>query len=122
MDHRASYLKQKGHIMVIDVELEEWDGSNVTHTQTVGYRRKNAADFNDEPAGLTPRQGVFYRNLIRLAQVLKSREIPVDFVLRGRQVYLDRGCIKIAEHAGFIEPITDGPSGSVENICLAWRC
>jgi hypothetical protein len=107
--------------MIIDVELEEWSGSPVTRGRTKTYERKAATSFADEAARLTPRQGVFYRNLIRLAVALESSEIPVDFELPdGSPVFLDRGCIKIAEHAHFIDSIIDGPSGVVDNIRLAF--
>jgi hypothetical protein len=109
--------------MVIDVELEEWAGSEVTRVRGNDYRRRTATEFNDRPAQITPRQGVFYRDLIRIAVALRSGEIPVDFEMPdGRQFYLDRGCIKIAEHAGFIEPIVDGPRGTVDQIRLTFRC
>ena len=85
------------------------------------YRRKAAAAFIYPAESLTPRQGLFYRNLIRIALVV-GRQIPVDFELAAdRPVYLDRGCIKSAERAGFIEPLENGASGVVESIRLAWR-
>jgi len=107
--------------MIIDVDLEEWSGSRVIRERDASYRRLSAADFNDRPARLTPRQCVFYSNLMRLAIALKSLEIPVDFELpNGTPLFLDRGCIKIAEHAGFIVPLQDAPSGTLEHIRLAW--
>lgn len=109
--------------MLIDLELEEWTGSDVTHVRRSDYRRRAAAKFNDRPAQLTARQGVFYRNLIRMAVALGSSEVPVDFELPdGRQLYLDRGCIKIAEYAEFIEQIENGPTGTVDRIRLKFRC
>jgi hypothetical protein len=97
-----------------------WERGNPRAPQS--RHRKSAASFNDEPADLTPRQGAFYRNLIRLAEVLRSPIISVDFEIGdGSAPYLDRGCIKIAEHAGFIEPLEDGPLGVVHSIRLAWR-
>jgi hypothetical protein len=81
-----------------------------------------ASDYMDVAARLTPRQAAFYRNLIRIAAELGSEDIPVEFELpNGHAVYLDRGCIKIAEHAGFIELLRDGASGNVETIRLTWR-
>jgi hypothetical protein len=107
--------------MIIDVDLEEWPGSPVIRERKTTYRRQPAADFGDEPAKLTPRQRVFYSNLMRLAIALESVEIPVDFELpNGTPVFLDRGCIKIAEHAGFIEPLQNGRSETLEHIRLAW--
>ena len=109
--------------MIIDVDdLEEWERLPVVKERQVDYRRKAASSFKYPTERLTRRQGMFYRNLIRIA-VSIGREIPVDFELAdGRSVYLDRGCIKIAERAGFIEPLEDGASGVVESIRLAWRC
>jgi len=34
---------------------------------------------------------------------------------------MDYGCIKIAEHAGFIERLANSPSGVVESITLKWN-
>jgi hypothetical protein len=109
--------------MVLDMVVEEWEGSDVTHIRGSDYRRWTATEFDDKPARLTPRQAVFYRNLIRMAVALQNREIPVDFELPdGRQLYLDRGCIKIAEFAEFIEPIANSPAGTVDRIRLRFRC
>jgi hypothetical protein len=107
--------------MVIDVELEAWRGSPVIRKAGRGYARKPADEHRDEAARLTERQAIFYRNLIRIAEAVQSQDIPVDFELRdGRRVYLDRGCIKIAEHAGFIAPLADDASGTVASIRLCW--
>jgi hypothetical protein len=111
--------------MLIDVELEEWvgerDGGAVTRERGPHYRRKPVSEFQDRPARLTPRQAVFCRNLITLA-VATNNEIPVDFEFpNGQSVYLDRGCIKIAERAGFIERLANGDSGAVESIRLRWQ-
>lgn len=109
--------------MLIQVELEDWPGRGaVIRGRTGDYERWSAERYQDQPARLTERQGVFYRNLIRLAEALQSRDIPVDFELpNGRNVWLDHGCIKIAEHAAFIEPLQNGPDGTVESIRLAWH-
>jgi hypothetical protein len=34
---------------------------------------------------------------------------------------MDYGCMKIAEHAGFIERTENFPSGVVETVTLAWE-
>jgi hypothetical protein len=103
-------------------ELESWDGSPVIHTIKSGYRRKPAAEFTDAPAKLTPRQAVFYRNLIRIAEATGSREIPIEFQLSdGTLVHLDYGCIKIAAHVGFIDDLVNGAEGTVETIKLSWK-
>lgn len=108
--------------MIIYVDqLEEWSGSAVIRQRRSDYRRCSAEDYQDSPAKLTERQAVFYRNLIRLAVALDSVEIPVDFELPdGTALFLDRGCVKIAEHAGFIQPLRNGPGGTVDHLRLAW--
>ena len=107
--------------MVVDVDLEFWSGSAVVRAAGSDYQRQPVALYRDEPARLTERQAVFYRNLIRIAVATGMREIPVDFELPdGRRVFLDRGCIKIAEHAGFISSLSNGASGVVDSIYLAW--
>jgi hypothetical protein len=104
----------------IDVVLEMWDGTPVIGVKTTEQR--SAEDFKDKPAIMHPRQAVFYRNLVRIAEVLKSRELPIEFVLTdGTRARMDHGCIKMAELAGFIEPLENGPSGYVEKIRLAWK-
>jgi hypothetical protein len=107
--------------MPIEVDLEEWSGSSVIHRATATYKRQPAELFRDLPASLTPRQAVFYRNLIRIALAGGSNRIPVDFQLaNGERLFLDKGCVKIAEHAGFIRPLENNASGVVEHIVLAW--
>jgi hypothetical protein len=108
-------------MMRIDIELEERPPTIVVRPVSSYYERKPAVDFADEPARLTDRQALFLRNLIQLATALGSNEIPVDFELAGRgRMYLDRGCIKIAEHSGFIAPLNNDSDGVVSQICLAW--
>ncbi|HEV3184953.1 MAG TPA: hypothetical protein VGZ49_08725 [Xanthobacteraceae bacterium] len=105
----------------LNAELESWSGSGVFHPITSQYRRKPVDQFADKPARLTPRQAIFYRNLIRIAEETKSRDLPLEYVLPGgTHVHLDYGCIKIAVLAGFLEPLVNGPSGLVENITLSW--
>ena len=108
--------------MEIAVELEEWAGSAVIRNRDRQYQRKPAASYLDAAASMTPRQAVFYRNLIRIAEVLKNNTIPVDFEIPGRgAVYLDRGCIKMAADSGFLAPLTDAQDGLVESIQLSWN-
>ncbi len=104
----------------IDVELVEWSGSPVIR-DVAGrpYSRWPAAAYKDHPARLTPRQRTFHENLRRIAHAIGSSRIPVDLFVRGRgRVYLDHGCIKIAEHAGFIKKLENGPDGLVEYVEL----
>jgi len=104
----------------LDIAIEAWDSSPVIRRVNDGYERWEAARYNDAPAQLKPRQAVFYRNLIAMALASNSGRLPVDFICNGIHVYLDHGCIKIAEHAGFIRPLTNGPAGVVEAIELTW--
>lgn len=107
-------------MQTIAVELEEWKGTPVIGVQTT--QQRSAKEFIYKASAMRPRQAMFYRNLIRLAEVLESEEIPVEFLLaNGTRARMDHGCIKIAEHAGFIEPLQDGPSGFVETIRLKWK-
>lgn len=107
--------------MVIDVALETWSPSPVIRRVTSVYTRIPAADFADAAARLTARQAVFYRNLIRIAEAVKEPFMPVDFFLpSGEHVYLDRGCVRIAELAGFVAPLRDDAAGVVSVIELGW--
>jgi hypothetical protein len=95
--------------------------SSVLHLVRAGYRRLPAKQYKYEARSLTPRLAVFYNNLITIALTLKTADLPVDFLNSdGAHVYLDRGCIKIAEHAGFIAPLTDDRYGVVGVIRLSW--
>jgi hypothetical protein len=108
--------------MRIDVELERWSGSPVTRPAGASYSRQPAALFRDEPADLTSRQAVFYRNLIRIAEAVGTERLPVDFELPdGTRQFLDRGCIKIAEHAGFIRPLENDLTGVVACVVLTFH-
>jgi hypothetical protein len=104
----------------LNFRIEAWDTSPVVRHVGEGYERWPAARYNDAPAQLKPRQAAFYRNLIAMALAHGSGRLPVDFFCNGVHVYLDHGCIKIAEHAGFINPLVNGPAGVVETIELSW--
>ena len=106
--------------MQIDIDFEDWPTSPTIRRLGANYHRKSCTTFRDAPARLTPRQANFYRNLIRIAEQIGDT-IPVDFTCRDVRVHLDYGCIKIAELAGFIAKLDDGPDGVVETIQLAWR-
>ena len=102
--------------------LESGPGFHTVRALGPTYKPMAAQDFKDEPARMTERQASFYRNLIAVAQELQSSRVPVKFshVTMG-PVFWDRGCIKIAEHAGFIRPLVNGPSGFVEEVELAFK-
>ena len=102
-------------MLIVDIKLETGPGFETVRAMNSSYQPMNADDFKDRPARLTERQASFLRNVISVAQFLQSSEIPVAFQLTdGGCVFWDRGCIKIAELAGFIKPLKNGPSGFVE--------
>jgi len=107
----------------VDLRLEKHTGSPSQPFHPAGskYQYRKAATLTDAPAKLTQRQAVFYRNLIRLAERLQSQEIPLDFIdADGAHIAMDLGCVKIAEHAGFVQPLTDGPDGVLKTVRLSW--
>lgn len=106
----------------IDVILKDSQISSTVRLINASYSRISAASYKDKSAQLTARQAEFYRNLIAMALSKGSAQLPVDFIAGdGRRYYLDRGCIKIAEHAGFIEPLVNDSSGVVSSISLSWN-
>lgn len=104
----------------VDVELEDWIGSPVVRLVRPGYARLPASSYQDEPAQLTARQAVFLRNLVRFAEAINTGDIPVDFTVGGAHLYLDRGCVKMAVHSGFLQELVNGPEGVVESVRLSW--
>jgi hypothetical protein len=108
----------------INIELETWpDGpSQGFHPVKGEYEYRKAETVTDMPARLTSRQAVFYRNLIRIPEVLQSQNIPIHFTdTKGRHVAMDLGCVKMAEHAGFVEKLANSKGGYLESISLGWR-
>ncbi len=58
---------------------------------------------------------------MQIARHLNSNFIPVDFSTPDRgALYLDRGCVKIAVHAGFLKPLKHDDSGVVSEVELTW--
>lgn len=105
----------------VEVELEEWAGSPVIRVARSDYTRLPAAAYRYKPAQLTARQAVFLRNLVRLAQTIGKGDIPVDFIgSDGTRRFLDRGCVTMAVHAGFLLDLIDGPTGVVDSVRLSW--
>jgi hypothetical protein len=104
---------------IIQAELESGPGFDTVRDMNASYKPMSSTELADKPARLTARQASFYRNLIAIAEATQSDDIPIVFELAGRGVvFLDRGCVKMAEHAGFVRPLADGPSGSLETIRL----
>ena len=108
--------------------FEHMDFLPVPHTgesQTIRdrpskYERWPSQKYEDKRAGRTERQRNFHDNLNRMALASGSDTLPVDFTARdGKQMYLDRGCIKMAENSGFICELSNDPDGVVSEIKLS---
>jgi hypothetical protein len=109
--------------VLVNIHLEEHIGSTSQPFHPAGskYVYRVASSLTDKPARLTERQAVFYRNLIRIAELLQSQELPIDFLdATGAHMAMDLGCVKIAEHGGFIRPLANGPDGVMKTIRLNW--
>ncbi|PHK93434.1 hypothetical protein CR162_18715 [Pseudoroseomonas rhizosphaerae] len=82
------------------------------------YTRLPVDRYQHRPSGVvggvegTARQRTFRQVLEALADHFGGDQIPVDFALEdGRRVYLDRGCVKMADTAGHLEiPTAEWPS------------
>jgi hypothetical protein len=99
----------------------EWEEAPGAKTLSNPGNDRPASQFRDAPSKQTARQSAFYRNLVRLAEQTGSRTLPIKFLTAdGLAKRMDYGCMKIAEHAGFIELIADSPKGVVETLTLAW--
>lgn len=108
---------------VINIELEHHSGgvSQPFHPAGPQYQYRKAEELTDIPARLTPRLAVFYRDLIRMAALLQSQELPIDFIdSLGQHVAMDLGCVKIAEHAGFLQPLKNNSDGYMRTVRLGW--
>lgn len=106
---------------VIEAALESGPGFDTVRDMNSAYKPMSAKALADKPARLTKRQASFYRNLLTIAEATQCGTIPVVFELAGRgTVFLDRGCIRMAEHAGFVLPLDDGPSGYLEEVTLGF--
>lgn len=107
----------------IDIELEHHKGgvSQPFHPASANYQYRNANTLTDVPARLTSRLAVFYRDLIRMAELLQSQELPIDFLdASGAHVAMDLGCVKVAEHAGFLQPLKNDSDGLMRSVRLNW--
>ncbi|MGY8684953.1 hypothetical protein Q2941_45505 [Bradyrhizobium sp. UFLA05-153] len=100
----------------------EWEEAPGAKTLSDLGKARSARQFTDAPAKQTARQSAFYRNLVRLAEQTGMRTLPIYFVtVDGLAKRMDYGCIKMAEHAGFIEEIENSASGVVETVTLSWN-
>jgi hypothetical protein len=80
----------------------EWEEAPGAKTLSKAGNPRPAAEFTDKPARQLPRQSAFYRNLVRLAEQIGNRRLPISFLtIDGMERRMDYGCMKIAEHAGY---------------------
>jgi hypothetical protein len=100
----------------------EWEEAPGAKTLSNPGNGRSADQFADAPAKQTARQSAFYRNLVRLAEQTGARILPINFLTHdGVAKRMDYGCMKIAEHAGFIERLENSNSGVVETVTLTWN-
>ena len=118
---RRRVISRKAKIMPLTLNFE-WEEAPGSKTLSNPGNARPADQFADAPAKQTARQSAFYRNLVRLAEQAGARTLPINFLtMSGAAKRMDYGCIKIAEHAGFIERLANSPSGIVESITLTWN-
>jgi hypothetical protein len=99
----------------------QWEEAAGSKTLSNPGKLRPASEFADAPAKQTARQSAFYRNLIRLAEQTGAKTLPITFLtVDGTAKRMDYGCMKIAEHAGFIEPLANSFNGVVETVTLRW--
>lgn len=84
-------------------------------------KRPAAADYRDERDTFTERQENFYVNLLRLYRLRgRSRTLPVYFIDdKGNHWRLDRGCIAMAVHDGFLDGLIDDEDGVLTTVTLS---
>lgn len=70
---------------------------------------------------MTDRQAEFCKLLIDLARQIGSSRLPVIFNSDHGKLIMDKGCIKIAEHQGFIRPLKNDTTGLVSFIELNFK-
>lgn len=123
MQHNARKsfsIDKEGERLTLTLNFH-WEDAPGCKTLSNAGNPRPADRFKDAPAKQTARQSAFYRNLVRLAEQTGTRTLPITFMtLDGLAKRMDYGCIKIAEHAGFIEPIANSSSGVVETLTLKW--
>lgn len=94
--------------------------SQTIRDRTSKYERWPSQKYEDKRSGRTERQRNFHENLEQMALALGSDTLPVDFAVQdGRQMFLDRGCIKMAENSDFICQLSNDQDGVVSEIKLS---
>ncbi|MET0754474.1 MAG: hypothetical protein ABWZ66_13915 [Pyrinomonadaceae bacterium] len=84
-------------------------------------KRPSASEHIYRPAKFTERQENFYQNLLRLYRLTGSKHIPVYVTDNNNNKWrLDRGCIAMAVHDGFLEELQDDSQGTLITVTLRW--
>ncbi|HEX8738375.1 MAG TPA: hypothetical protein VF721_23790 [Pyrinomonadaceae bacterium] len=84
-------------------------------------KRPSASEHIYLPRSFTSRQENFYQNLIRLYQLTGSKNLPVYITDDdGNNWRLDRGCIAMAVHDGFLDELKDDSQGVLSKVTLRW--
>lgn len=68
---------------------------------------------------ISERQRNFYENLRNNSSLIGSKQIPVFFIDgNGDKWRLDKGCISMAVHDGFLAELKNNPAGFVETVTI----
>jgi hypothetical protein len=92
--------------------------------QTILYddgKRPSASEYIYHSREFTERQENFYQNLLRIYLLTGSKNIHVYFSDNdGRKLRLDRGCVAMAVHDGFLKPLEDDQFEILSQVVLNW--
>jgi hypothetical protein len=84
-------------------------------------KRPSSSEHVYHPAKFTERQENFYQNLLRLYRLTGSKHLPVYITDDANNNWrLDRGCIAMAVHDGFLEDLQDNSKGILSTVTLRW--
>jgi hypothetical protein len=83
--------------------------------------RPSAEEYNYPKCNFTKRQANFYQNLLQIYQLTGSKTLPVYFQDgNGNKLRMDRGCVAMAAHDGFILPLENDKNGILSEVTLNW--
>ena len=87
----------------------------------ISGQRHPTSEYKYQEIDFTPRQENFYQNLLQMYRIIQSKHLPVYFKDdKGKKWYMDRGCVKMAVHDGFLEELQNDSSGVVSSVNLRW--
>lgn len=83
--------------------------------------RPSAEEYIYPKCNFTRRQENFYQNLLQMYQLTGSKTLPVYFQDgNGVKLRMDRGCVAMAVHDGFLRPLKNNGSGELTEVILGW--